>query len=317
MFLITGFDCGGAGVLRIIKFIFILLDMAFFLIPMGLILMMTVDIAKNVISGKEDEMKKNLNIAIKRLIYCVALFLVPTIVDFAIGLVSDIGVEKAECIDIAKTHELSQYEIDMSIDDEKYDGESPDYTKDNKYNVVEGKNDDTSSDRKNIFIGDSRCVGIQNAIDTTEKDKSEWICEVGEGYEWFISTATTSALSSKVTSNDKYNIIINLGVNDLSYAEKYKNYFNDLAEMNKYKDNSKIIVVSVNPIDDTLAKNNNYNATNAKVVEFNTTVANGLNSNVKYCNVYDKVKSSFKTTDGIHYDDTTSKKIYNEILKCL
>ena len=116
-FLVTGFDCGGADVLRIIKFIFILLDIILFVVPMGLIIMVIVDFSKNVIAGKEDEMKKNLNIAIKRIIYCMVLFLIPTIVDFAIILVNDLGnniglgFDYMECITIAKEHDLSQYEM--------------------------------------------------------------------------------------------------------------------------------------------------------------------------------------------------------------
>lgn len=138
-------DCGGAGVLRIIKFVFILLDMVFFLIPMGLILMMSVDIAKNVISGKDDEAKKNLNMAIKRLIFCVALFLVPTIVDFAIGLVSDIGVKKLACVEIAKNEDLSQCEIDMTIDKDDYDVDTPNFNNPNGYTVVSGNDEENKS----------------------------------------------------------------------------------------------------------------------------------------------------------------------------
>lgn len=106
--------CGGADVLRILRFVFILLDMVCWIVPMGLIVMLMVDFGKNVIAGKEDEMKKNLNMAIKRIIYCIILFLVPTIVDFAVGLVSNIKDEKDNCLYIARNHDidLSQYEID-------------------------------------------------------------------------------------------------------------------------------------------------------------------------------------------------------------
>ena len=65
--------CGGADVLRILRFVFILLDMVCWIVPMGLIVMLMVDFGKNVIAGKEDEMKKNLNMVIKRIIYCIIL----------------------------------------------------------------------------------------------------------------------------------------------------------------------------------------------------------------------------------------------------
>ena len=111
------YSCGGADVLRIIKFVFVLLDFVLFIIPVGLIIMMMVDFGKNVMAGKEDEMKKNLNIAIKRVMYCVVLFLVPTIVSFVIGIVADSSdsekniVEKAaSCIDLAKKSSASDFE---------------------------------------------------------------------------------------------------------------------------------------------------------------------------------------------------------------
>ena len=66
--------CGGADVLRILRFVFILLDMVCWIVPIGLIVMLMIDFGKNVIAGKEDEMKKNVNIAIKRIIYCIVLF---------------------------------------------------------------------------------------------------------------------------------------------------------------------------------------------------------------------------------------------------
>lgn len=57
------------------------------LIPMGLILFGMLDLGKAVIAGKEDEMKKAQGTLIRRVIYAVAVFLVVTIVSFAMGLV--------------------------------------------------------------------------------------------------------------------------------------------------------------------------------------------------------------------------------------
>ena len=109
---VTGFDCGGADVLRIIKFIFNLLDVVLFIIPMILI-----DMVKNVISVKDDVAKKNLGIGIKRIIFCIALFLIDSIVYTAIGLLGKSEyLSYAQCVEIAKTHDLSNYEIDYEED---------------------------------------------------------------------------------------------------------------------------------------------------------------------------------------------------------
>lgn len=124
--------CGGADVLRILRFVFILLDMVCWIVPMGLIVMLMVDFGKNVIAGKEDEMKKNLNMVIKRIIYCIILFLVPTIVNFVVGIVSNVGVEAARCMEIARDHDddLSRYEID-------YETFEPEKKENNCYYCIE------------------------------------------------------------------------------------------------------------------------------------------------------------------------------------
>lgn len=108
-------DCGGADILRILKFVFKLLDLVLFIVPMGLIIMVILDFSKNVIAGKEDDMKKNVNVAIKRIIYCMVIFLVPTIVNFAVNFVSgtgdNIAAKASYCINYAKNGNLSVCEV--------------------------------------------------------------------------------------------------------------------------------------------------------------------------------------------------------------
>lgn len=79
-----------------------------FLIPMGLILFGMLDLGKAVIAGKEDEMKKAQGTLIKRVIYAIAVFLVVTIVSFAMGLVgsddwkdcwNNVGVSNVEDVE--------------------------------------------------------------------------------------------------------------------------------------------------------------------------------------------------------------------------
>ena len=103
-------DCGGEGILKIIKFIWILLDCVKFIVPMGLIVMVMVDFAKNVISGREDDMKKNVNMVLKRVVFAMAIFLIPSIVQTAIHLLGKYWVDYAFCIDIAVNEsDLSKY----------------------------------------------------------------------------------------------------------------------------------------------------------------------------------------------------------------
>ncbi len=78
-------NCGGLGdVVAIIKSVYNILQI---LIPIALVLFGLIDLGKAVIAGKEDEMKKAQGTLIKRVIYAVAVFLVFSLVSFAIGLV--------------------------------------------------------------------------------------------------------------------------------------------------------------------------------------------------------------------------------------
>ena len=64
-------------------------------VPIILIVMGTLDLAKAVISSKEDEMKKAQGALIKRLIYAVAVFLVVTIVGVVMNMVAKSDVNGA------------------------------------------------------------------------------------------------------------------------------------------------------------------------------------------------------------------------------
>ena len=141
---VTGFSCGGAEVLRVLKFVFMLIDLILFIVPMGLIVMVMVDFMKNVIAGKEDEMKKNAGVAIKRIGFAAVLFLIPHIVGFVISLLGSLGVDYATCIKIAEEEDnLWKYTIDW--DYYPYTTESPVDSGNGwvKYNYTKTKDDGT------------------------------------------------------------------------------------------------------------------------------------------------------------------------------
>lgn len=81
--------CENPGVLKIIAFVLKMLDLVFFIVPIGLIVMISLDFTKSVIASRDDDFRKNLNLVIKRLIFTVVLFLVPTLVEFMITIVDD------------------------------------------------------------------------------------------------------------------------------------------------------------------------------------------------------------------------------------
>lgn len=114
----AGVECGGAGVLRIIKFVFEILDILFFVVPMGLIVIVSFDFFKSVIAGKSDDMKKNFMMAVKRILFCIALFLISPVVDFSMKLLGDENIGYLQCITIALEDDLSQYEVEYETNEE-------------------------------------------------------------------------------------------------------------------------------------------------------------------------------------------------------
>jgi uncharacterized membrane protein len=143
--------CGGADVLRVIKFVWILLDIVLLVVPIGLILMIVLDFGKNVIAGREDEMKKGLGVAIKRIIFCVCLFLVQPFCEFVIEFVNGPDTDKAnpgalQCLNIAiNEDDFSKYEIDYDeINNNNNNGNNDDTT-----GSEDSENDTTETTDKN------------------------------------------------------------------------------------------------------------------------------------------------------------------------
>lgn len=93
--------CQEPAILKVIWYIENVINVAFFIVPMVLIVMISVDLFKNVIS-KEDDMQKNIVILRNRLLYCVAMFFVPTIISVLLNIVEDsigdLNVNYSSCI---------------------------------------------------------------------------------------------------------------------------------------------------------------------------------------------------------------------------
>ena len=81
--------CSNSDFLTILMVIFRVIKLFCYIVPVLLILMISIDFGKNVISGSEDDMRKSTNIVVKRIIYCIAVFFAPTIVSFVINLIPD------------------------------------------------------------------------------------------------------------------------------------------------------------------------------------------------------------------------------------
>lgn len=97
MLLLELANCGPSGVLRVFYFLKLILNIVLIVIPIALIVYLTIDFAKMMISSDESAQKKAFNLATKRIIYAVAIFCVPTIVNVVNVLLGEFGVSYLAC----------------------------------------------------------------------------------------------------------------------------------------------------------------------------------------------------------------------------
>ncbi len=190
--------------------------------------------------------------------------------------------------------------------------------------VDEEENITISNIRENLFLGDSRTLGI---LSTSVIEENNTVYGVGYGYNWLVGSSgfngTTNAsngginaVNSKIVNGKLYNIIIWLGVNDLGNVNSYLEKYIELASGSWSGHN--IYVVSVGPVQDSKSK---Y-AKNEKITSFNNTIKDGITnanlSNLKYIDL-GYTESSIKTYDnaGVHYGKEDYKNIYNKIISNL
>ncbi len=100
--------CLNPDILRVVWFFNILLDVARIVIPIGLIIIGTIDFSKSVISSDENAQKKNMTLFGKRLLYAVIIFLVPWIVKVLITSLGNLtaGVNFTDCIENANKESI-------------------------------------------------------------------------------------------------------------------------------------------------------------------------------------------------------------------
>ncbi len=162
-----------------------------------------------------------------------------------------------------------------------------------------------------IIIGDSRMESLCH-YDWYKVDNGVCISKIGMGYSWLNNTAIANVNSYLNQNNKEYYITTNLGVNDLGNIAKYIAKYRELAigAWQKYQ----IFIISVNPTD------GEHDYENEAINNFNIKIKNGLSDlkNVTYCDTNSQLsRLGFKTGDGLHYNQDSSKKIYQLIKDCL
>lgn len=163
---------------------------------------------------------------------------------------------------------------------------------------------------KRIFVGDSRTVGLQEAVGSSDTYIAKW----GQGYEWFVQTGRNKL--EKTLKEYPYSaVIFNLGVNDMGNVEAYVREYQELqADYPK----ARFYFMSLNPVEETFLRASGYGSRdNASIEVFNDRMKQVFGS--FYINTYDwmieqeyvlDLPHGHGTTDGLHYIDIVYQMLY-------
>ena len=170
------------------------------------------------------------------------------------------------------------------------------------YKCADGNSTFFSEGRKTIFIGDSRTVGMEMFCGGVPEEY--WSAKNSMGYSWMVSTGIPNVEHLIDQNSD---VVILMGVNDLGNVYNYIDYINmKAAEWKKL--GARTFFVSVTPVDDSRSPN----AKNSRIEYFNSYAQENL-QDVYYIDAYSRIRHSFGSPDGIHFDGATYREIYRII----
>lgn len=323
--------CGGADALRLLKFALKLLDVLHLVIPTILIVLLIIDLGKNVIAGNEDAMGKNLQLFIKRIIMCCALFLIPTFVEAAMGLVSSAtvkisGANYSSCLGIAlQTDDFSQYEIEWpkSTEEKKAEYRNQRNQARARVGVRETSSDSTDSsssssggsssggDSGSSSDGDSGDSGSSDSSTTTSSKTRIIISDsaytmrdsvgtMGGGIEWIqgnpsavLSSSSTKDKINAVSKNSDCKVYIAGYVSSISSTGAAQNLIDAIATLKRNITDSTKCKFIVASVPPVDARASGYK--NSNIVGINSRLNVGSYSNsYKYCSIYTKIADDCK-----------------------
>lgn len=169
--------------------------------------------------------------------------------------------------------------------------------------AVYGSEDYQEAEHSFLFVGDSRTVGMRNAVNEADSsDTCTYIAEEGMGYDWFLSEGQ-NLLKDSLNQNPNQTVILNLGVNDLDSIYHYLNLYADL--FSEYPQTS-FYIMSVNPVEEEKAGE----ITNEQIQEFNYEMMVAFPTRFLDCYSY-LLSEDFTTVDGLHYNDRIYRCIHH------
>lgn len=330
------------------------IDLLGIIVPILLIIGGTINVAKVVLNPDDKKASKSI---VNCFVSAIIVFLLPIVVNTTMKIISiandgntSVGLveggktetfsisacwNSAKIVDINPKFSSAEDSGNTTVSDEQNKNKKDGDTGNNKGSSSSGGSGSSGSSssgssskptvtptpssntsyKKAVVVGDSRFVWLK---DYTAKDsRIDYIAEGNMGFEYLKSQI--SNIKSRDSENTAF--VINLGVNDLyrpGIEKQYISYINNMAKDIK----GQIYFMSVNPVIESMAKQNGYNTgwvNNANINKFNQALKNGLDSKkIKYLdsNSYLKINgfNQSDTFDGIHYYGPTYERIKQYIL---
>ena len=110
----TCIDGSLLNIMRLVRLVIKVLQIA---VPVGLILMGTIDMAKSVIAGDEKKIKEAQKPFVKRIVAAIIVFLIPYIVNIAINLVVSDASDWRNCWNTAGKDDYNKINYNNDLKD--------------------------------------------------------------------------------------------------------------------------------------------------------------------------------------------------------
>ena len=175
MFILEASMCENVSFLGTVLFIKYLILIITIIIPIILVALLTVDLAKAIVSGDENQMKAAQHLAFKRILYALVIFFVPIVINGVFTSLGVSGVDGLDCYNNASKEKMAELEKkqNVSSSDEKEQEEDTVYNK----HVLEL--------REKALSGRNFSNNISDNIYNTEKIKgTDAIAIVAEALAW-------------------------------------------------------------------------------------------------------------------------------------
>ncbi len=134
MFILKANLCENASILATILFVKKLVKITSIIIPILLVLLLTIDIAKAVMASDDNQIKTAQKLAIKRIIYALLIFFVPIIVDASLSTLGKKSIAGLECYYEASNENIDKLVKNQQVKDKKYQSDINDAIEKSKQN---------------------------------------------------------------------------------------------------------------------------------------------------------------------------------------